>query len=732
LNHLQNRQNRFRLGWILITIAVVNCIFWVGFRWHYENSLRVAQLTVDYDDTNVLADAYNIPYPELLQKLKTSGISSVGLYDLSINNLIANGRLTFLQRGEAAHLFPALPWNAYGAGYNGLLVFEAQDSSLFNQVLAHLKTQSTTALPPRPVTLGKERGILIPNSKQLLNDADMGFDPLQVKQIHDAGLTVTARLSNPLNLTLPRLNSMLDDVQKTGAKVVIFAEDEVVGYSTMIRPVAMEMKKRGLLFGNIEFSKQRGWEGSSALTGGQLVRVHSVGPDESSKATPPTLVERYSLAIKERDMRVAYIRLLRQEKGEFTKAEDGALTTKDSALQQNLDFISEIKEDLEAQPLPFTWLRPGMQMGTAQAFGNYPMDQLTSMTDSASAARGLRYIGLFLASLGVVGATLLMLNLFYDLSAASEMKWLIAGILLALLMLILDAASARAHSGAATNGLIRVLGMWPQRMGIKLMATELGCLVPAIAILWGGLPRYWNNTEENHPALQPPFKSTFAAGVGVLLKSSLVLAIGPLIIITLLNQWAFFSGADKFFFPKITQLMPLIFIALAFAGAIFPHRVIAESSASARQRAAAFWKHIMDSPLTVSLTLISLVVLVGGAIWMARSGNDSGMTVSSFELHFRHFLGRVLVTRPRTKEFLLGFPAMLFAVWFALRQRWTGACFAVILATIGQADMMDSFMHLHTPIFYALIRSIYALIIGIIVGGIVLWFCDRLVRAKST
>jgi len=216
-----------------------------------------------------------------------------------------------------------------------------------------------------------------------------------------------------------------------------------------------------------------------------------------------------------------------------------------------------------------------------------------------------------------------------------------------------------------------------------------------------------------------------------LLWTSLILAIGPLMIITLLNAWPFFSGADKFVLTKLTQLIPLIWVVIAFAGAIFPHRVVAESSSIARQRAAAFWKNIMASPLTVSLTLISLVVIVGGLVWMARSGNDSGLTVSSFELHFRHLLERILVTRPRTKEFVLGFPATLFAVWFATRKRWTGAFFAVILATIGQADMMDSFMHLHTPIFYALARSIYALVIGIIGGGIVLWFCDRWVRKRS-
>jgi hypothetical protein len=727
LNQLSNRQNRFRLGWILIAIAVVNCIFWAGFRWHYENTLRVAQLTVDYDDINVLADAYQIPFPDFLQKLKANGISSVGLYNLSLSNLAANGRLTLLQRGEAMGLYPSLPWGNYGA----LLVFDASDGPLFQQVLAHLKTQSPAAFPPHAVQLGKQRGILIPFSKQLINDANVGFDPLQLKQLRDAGLIVTARLSNPLNLTMTQVNSILDDTQKAGAKVVIFSADEVMGNSTLIKPVAVAMQKRGLLFGNIEFGKQLGWENFTKLTNGQLVRVHSVGADESAKATPGTLEERYSLAVKERDMRVAYIRLIRQEKGELTRLPDGTMVTKISALQQNLDFIHDIKTELETQPLPFAWLRPGMEMGPAQAFGDYPMAQLTSMTGSVAAAKALRYLGLFLAALGVVGATLLMLNLFFDLSARAEMKWLITGILLAIILLILDIASAKAHSGAEVGGALRLLGMWPQRMGIKLMALEVGCLVPAIAILWGGLPRFWNDSERTEDTLHPPFKSTFARGVRVLLWTSLILAIGPLMIITLLNAWPFFSGADKFVLTKLTQLVPLILVALAFAGAIFPHRVMAESSALARQRASAFWKNIMSSPLTVSLTLISLVILVGGLVWMARSGNDSGLTVSSFELHFRHLLERILVTRPRTKEFLLGFPAMLFAVWFATRKRWTGACFAVILATIGQADMMDSFMHLHTPIFYALTRSIYALIIGIIGGGIVLWFCDRWVRSKN-
>src|SRR5690606_20012780 len=117
------------------------------------NTHNVAQLTADYDDTYVMADAYGIPFPELLQKLKSSGISSLGLYNLSLNNLSSNGRLSMLQRSEAAALFPQLSWGKYET----LILFNADDTTLYQQVLSHLKTQTPKAFPPRPVSLGAQR-----------------------------------------------------------------------------------------------------------------------------------------------------------------------------------------------------------------------------------------------------------------------------------------------------------------------------------------------------------------------------------------------------------------------------------------------------------------------------------------------------------------------------------------------------------------------------------------------
>ena len=117
-----------------------------------------------------------------------------------------------------------------------------------------------------------------------LHDASMGFDPQQIAFVKANGLIATARIANPLNLTPARLNQTFDDIEQTGARVVIFADDEVLGYDSLLSSVAREMRKRGLIFTNIEFSKQRGSRDFAMNTEGELVRLHTVTGDEAARA----------------------------------------------------------------------------------------------------------------------------------------------------------------------------------------------------------------------------------------------------------------------------------------------------------------------------------------------------------------------------------------------------------------------------------------------------------------
>jgi hypothetical protein len=101
---------RFRLGWILIAIATINALGWTLVRWSYENNMRQVQLTVDYEDTRSMADAYQIPHAQLLRELKNRGISSVGLYNLALANYRDNARIAITPREESMRLYPNVAW----------------------------------------------------------------------------------------------------------------------------------------------------------------------------------------------------------------------------------------------------------------------------------------------------------------------------------------------------------------------------------------------------------------------------------------------------------------------------------------------------------------------------------------------------------------------------------------------------------------------------------------------
>jgi hypothetical protein len=177
---------------------------------------------------------------------------------------------------------------------------------------------------------------------------------------------------------------------------------------------------------------------------------------------------------------------------------------------------------------------------------------------------------------------------------------------------------------------------------------------------------------------------------------------------------------DKYLLPKATQMLPLILVGLAFAGEVFPHRVASEGAEAARRRARDLFVKTMRQPFTVRIAVSTALLLFVGSIWIARTGNDSGMEISAFELQFRSGLEQLFITRPRTKEIFLGMPAMIFAVWFVRQRRWMLAFGAVIAATVGQADLLNSFCHIHTPIFYALLRSIHGVWLGALIGGVAL------------
>lgn len=122
--------------------------------------------------------------------------------------------------------------------------------------------------------------------------------------------------------------------------------------------------------------------------------------------------------------------------------------------------------------------------------------------------------------------------------------------------------------------------------------------------------------------------------------------------------------------------------------------------------------------LDIKVWMVLLIMIVGGIgiYYIMRTGHESSAQVSSLEMLFRNTLEDHLLARPRTKEFLFAFPMLVLFV-YAVRNDMKLISFIFGLgATIGLTSVVNTFMHIRTPLFLGLARTGYSLIFGIILS----------------
>jgi Family of unknown function (DUF5693) len=124
----------------------------------------------------------------------------------------------------------------------------------------------------------------------------------------------------------------------------------------------------------------------------------------------------------------------------------------------------------------------------------------------------------------------------------------------------------------------------------------------------------------------------------------------------------------------------------------------------------------VGEPVRLYQAIGGLLLLAVAFLYISRSGNQSDIAPSTFELSLRSGLTALLGVRPRFKEFLFGFPFMMLLPALRLEhRRIVGWLFALVIG-IGTADVIDTFSHLHTPLLVSLVRLFNGLVIGIVLG----------------
>ena len=115
-----------------------------------------------------------------------------------------------------------------------------------------------------------------------------------------------------------------------------------------------------------------------------------------------------------------------------------------------------------------------------------------------------------------------------------------------------------------------------------------------------------------------------------------------------------------------------------------------------------------------TITAIAVVV-VAGAVYVLRSG-DGMLSVPTLEQRIRNTLETILLYRPRTKEFLVAFPAVAAAFAFAARGNRVWTALFGVLGGIGFASVANTFCHMRAHFTVSLYRTLLSIAIGLVIG----------------
>ncbi len=452
-----------------------------------------------------------------------------------------------------------------------------------------------------------------------------GISVNRINIVRDSGLRIIPRLRNVYNMSGPVISQKIKDI--SAFDTVIFDEEEVLGYPNYLKETAAALKASKLKYGIIEFGKQSGDSTLASYMGGDLVKVHSIPPDELEKMSQDEAASRFVRAAKERAVRILYVHLI-----QYPDAGKDLIGT-------NLSFVKGLKQELMAL---------GFDIGQAS------VPQRVSLS-------GLERI--FIA-FGIASGAILLVHYFIPVN-------FFASILI-----------------------LALFGVLP----VKLLALASAVVFPTYAMI----------------SLFPSKREPFAVGVvskavSITMFIAGITAMGAMFIAALLSDSVHMLGIDAFTGVKIALVLPLLIVAAYF----FLRRENAETLDL--RTSVSRLKELLNVNIKIIHAVLFLLAAACGVLFILRSGNF-GLPVTGLEKHGRELLENLLFIRPRTKEFLIGYPAIILGAVYYIKggNKWLWLWLSA--GVLAPVSMVNSFCHIHTPIVVTLVRSCVGLILGIALG----------------
>lgn len=209
----------------------------------------------------------------------------------------------------------------------------------------------------------------------------------------------------------------------------------------------------------------------------------------------------------------------------------------------------------------------------------------------------------------------------------------------------------------------------------------------------------------------------------ILTVSIAISLVGAVFLDAMLADVKYFLEVDIFRGVKFAQIIPFGIFALMFLIYYMnknhedPFKSVVHTTIN-----------ILNKEIKIYYGIIAGVIGIVAYVYISRTGHETNIQPSNIEMITRNFMEYVLLARPRTKEFLIAFPAIFAAVYAASKKSEFFTGLFMLASAIGTSSVINTFSHLRTPIYLSFARTIIALGFGIVIGCLAVIVIDLLYK----
>ncbi|MGI6731505.1 MAG: DUF5693 family protein [Anaerovoracaceae bacterium] len=268
-------------------------------------------------------------------------------------------------------------------------------------------------------------------------------------------------------------------------------------------------------------------------------------------------------------------------------------------------------------------------------------------------------------------------------------------------------------------GTLGVLGAYALMPGLSELITSFAAAVVFACLATIFLVKQSKSCADGMKKTEK-LSRIIAFGIVTLVITVVISFLGGMMTAAPISSVNYMLEIDIFRGVKLAQLLPLAFYIIAYLA----YYGFGKSKSTPGRLEFGDLKDLMNASIKVWMVVIGALLLGVGAYYILRTGHDSSIEVSSVEMLFRNTLEDNLLARPRTKEFLFAFPAVMMMVYTSIRKFKLWPIIFGLASVVGITSVINTFMHIRTPLYLGFARTGYSLLFGIIIGIIIIFIFE--------